>query len=94
MRKQQNTNVTQPSLSLTELVRALVVAIPKPEIHWGTEGAIVLYICYVFPLKSSRDSSTLVSKQSSTHCSTGAGRLSTREVGRRPGHPADTGHRG
>jgi len=49
--------------------RALVVAIPKPEKPLGTQRAIVLYLCCVSPLKSSRDSSPLVSKQSSTHCS-------------------------
>jgi len=51
--------------------RALVVAIPKPEKPLGTQRAIVLYLCCVSPFKSSRDSSTLVSKQSPTltHCS-------------------------
>ena len=48
--------------------RALVVAIPKPEKPLGTQRVIALYLCCVSPLKSSRDSSTLVSKQSSTHC--------------------------
>ena len=49
--------------------RALVVAIPKPEKALEDPRAIVLYLCCVSPLKSSRDSSTLVLKQSSTHCS-------------------------
>jgi len=37
--------------------------------HWGTQRAIVLYLCCVSHLKSQRDTSTLVLKQSSTHCS-------------------------
>jgi len=48
--------------------------------------------CCVSPLKSSTVSSTLVSTQSSTHCPSGAGGLSTREVDRRTSHPADSGH--
>jgi len=52
------------------------------------------YLCCVSPLKSSRDSSTLVSTQSSTHCSLGSRRAFDTAFGRRPGHPADTGHRG
>ena len=49
--------------------RALIVAIPKPENPLESQRATVLYLCCVSPLKSSRDASTLVSKQSSTHCS-------------------------
>jgi len=58
----------------------------------GTQKAIILYLCCTSPLKFSRDSSTLVSKQSPTHCShrssapTGAVWLPTQEVGRRSGH--------
>jgi len=67
--------------------RALLVAIPKPEKPLGPKEL-------PSPLKSSRDSPTHVSNQSSTNCSAGADGLSTREVGRRPGHLVDTGHRG
>ena len=62
--------------------RALVVAIPKPEKPLGTQRAIVLYLCCVSPLKTSRDASTLVSKQSSTHCSHRGKRTS--DTGGRP----------
>ena len=37
--------------------------------HWGTQRAIVPYLCCASLLKSSRDSSSLMSKLSSTHCS-------------------------
>ena len=46
--------------------------------HWGIQRDTALYLCCVSSLKSSRDSSTLVSNQSLTHCSHGAGGLSTR----------------
>ena len=62
--------------------RALVVAILRQRSHWGTQRAIVLYLCCVSPLKSSRDSSTLVSKRSSTHCSHRSRRAS--DTGARP----------
>jgi len=56
--------------------RALVVAIPawSQKSHWGTQRATVPYLCCVSPLKSLRDSSTLMSTQSSTHCSLGGRR--------------------
>jgi len=44
--------------------RALVVAIPKPEKPLGTKRVTVPDLCCVSPLKSSRDSSMLVSTQS------------------------------
>ena len=37
--------------------------------HWGTQRSTVPYLCCVSSLKSSRDWPTLVSIQSSTHCS-------------------------
>ena len=46
--------------------------------HWGIQRDTALYLCCVSSLKSSRDSSTLVSNQSLTHCSHRAGGLSTR----------------
>ena len=49
--------------------RALAVASPKPEKPLGTQIATVPYLCCVTPLKFSRDSSTLVPNQSSTHWS-------------------------
>ena len=42
--------------------------------HWGIQRVIVPYLCCVSPLKSSRNSCTLVSTQSSTHCSLGSRR--------------------
>ena len=61
--------------------KALVVAI-QPEKPLGSQRAIVLYLCCVSPLKSSRDSSTLVSKQSPTHCPNRSRRAS--DTGGRP----------
>jgi len=55
--------------------RALIVAIPKPEKPLGTQRVIVPYLCCVSPLKSSRDSSTVMSTQSSTYCSLGTRRV-------------------
>jgi len=49
--------------------RALVAAIPKPEKPLGDQRAIALYLLCASPSRSLRDSSTLVSNQSSTHCS-------------------------
>ena len=49
--------------------RALVVAIRKPKKPLGTQRAIVLYLCCASALKSSSDSFTPVSNQSSTQCS-------------------------
>jgi len=76
--------------------RALIVAIPKPEKPSGDPRAIVPYLCCVFPLKSSRDSSHRRScRPSHRHTApSGAGGLSTREVDCKPGHPADVRHRG
>ena len=56
--------------------RAQVVAVPKPEKPLGIQRASIPYLCCVFPLKNSRDSSTLVSNQSSTHCSHRSRRVS------------------
>ena len=51
--------------------RALVVAILKPEKPLGNPKSYrrISLLCVPFTEKSSRDSSTLVSNQSSTHCS-------------------------
>jgi len=54
--------------------RALIVAIPKPEKPLGHPKSYRPYPCCVSLLKSSRDSSTLVSTQSSTLCSLGSRR--------------------
>jgi len=47
--------------------RALILVILSRKSHWKTQRAIVLYFCSVFTSRSSRDSSTLVPNQSSTH---------------------------
>jgi len=71
------------------------------EEHWwpqsrksrlGTQRVIALYLFCVSPSRSSRDSSTLVSNQSSTHCSHRNRWVLTQEVDCRSGHLADTGH--
>ena len=49
--------------------RALAVAFPKPEKPLRTQRDIVQYLYCASPLKSLRDLSTTVSRQSSTHCS-------------------------
>ena len=46
--------------------RALIVASLSQKSHWGTQSANIPYLCCVFPLKSSKDSST--------HCSLGSRR--------------------
>ena len=65
--------------------RALVVAIPKPK-NPLRYPAIFPYLCCASPLKSSRDSSTLVSNQSNHRPTAplGAGGLSTPHYGGRP----------
>jgi len=45
--------------------RALVVAIPKRICHFGAQRFIAVYLYYVSPSRSSRNSSALVSNQSS-----------------------------
>jgi len=49
--------------------RAVIVVIPKLEKLLGSSKSTIPYPCCVYPFESSRDSSTLVSTQSSTHCS-------------------------
>jgi len=74
--------------------RALIVAIPKSEKRIGSQRATVLYLCCV-PLWNPREThlrSCRISHQPTAP--TGAGGLPKREVDRRPGQPADTGHRG
>jgi len=52
--------------------RALVVAIPKPEKPLGDPKSYCPISLLCVPFKPSRASSTLVSTQSSTHCSLGS----------------------
>ena len=60
---------------------------PSMSDYSGMAGS---FLCCASPLKSSRDSSTLVSKQSSTHCSHGSRRAFDMGVGRTHG-PHDHG---
>jgi len=62
--------------------KALIVAIHEPEKPLGIQRVTLPYLCCVSPLKSSRDSSTLMSNQSSTHCSHRSRRAS--DTGGRP----------
>jgi len=63
--------------------RRLIVVIPKSEKLPGTQRAIVPYLCYLSPSRSSGDSSTLVSKQS-THRSRRASDTEGRPYTRSP----------
>jgi len=71
--------------------RTLIFAIPKPEKPLGDPKSYRPLSLLCVPLKILE---RVISTQSSTHCSHSSKRVSTREVGRRPGHPVHTGHRG
>jgi len=72
--------------------RVPIVAVPKLGKPLGSQE-LSSNISAVSSLKSPRDLSTLVSNQSSTHCSHRS-RWAFDTGGRSPGHPVDTGHRG
>ena len=74
--------------------RALVVAIPKPEKPLGDPNSYrsISLLCVLFKILE-----RLIYARQNNHrpiAPTGAGGLPTWMVGRRPGHPVDTGHRG
>jgi len=67
--------------------RALVVAVPNPETPLGDPKSYRPISLLCVPFK-------ILGRLISARVETGAGQLPTREVGRRPGYPDDTGHRG
>jgi len=74
--------------------RALIVAISKPEKSPGDPKSYrpISVLCIPFKILEIHLRQCRINHQ--PIAPTGAGGLPTREVGRRPDHPADIGHRG